>query len=303
MPPHLPPSNMELKMRTMATDMESIGRGGGLLGLSGKISLSMPQESSAPGANVPLAPDIAPKKKIGTYILFGVFGVAALFAVGYFLPLLIASRKGVPTAPPNPASVPATTTPAAPAPVEAHVSFFNTPADASLSVTLGGAGQPIEEWVAALKTANANFTEVTLTSKQGGAYGWMDFLSALGVPTTNSQFFTDNFQPDFTAFVYKDSAGFWPGYVLKLKPGGSPLLLAPQAQKLETDLGLVYSFFVQSPGPVGPSFTDAQISANQPVREISFAQKPAVFIYGWVRGQYLIIGTSEDAVRTAVSHL
>ncbi|MDO8301960.1 MAG: hypothetical protein Q7T18_01845, partial [Sedimentisphaerales bacterium] len=107
---------------------------------------------------------------------------------------------------------------------------------------------------------------------------------------------------DFTAFVYGDKDGFWPGYILKLKAGESPLLLASGVVKIETDTALIYSFFAQAPGIASPAFRDAQLSGN-PVRELTFTQKPSAFIYGWVKSQYLIIGTSEEAVKSAISRL
>lgn len=312
MPSHLPPSNLEVKIRTMATDIESVRRGGGLLGLSEKITLSMPQEGVAAGSNVPIGPATEPKKKTGTYVILGIIGVAVLFAVGYFLPLLIASQKGVVVTPPAspPAGGPSSTNPSSSGGPGAggtnyvtHVSFFKTLADATILVALvsNTSVPPKDQWLNALRFANATLTEVTLNNTANATPGWLEFLSTLGIQTANQDFFAANFENDFTAFVYKDQVGFWPGFVLKLKAGSSPLFLRADVTKLETDNGLIYSFFPQPPGsPLG--FDDAQLG-GQPVREAVFSNKPAAFIYGWFANQYLVIGTSEDAVTTAISHL
>lgn len=297
MPPHLPPSNMEIRIRTMASDIESVKRGGGLLGLSEKISLAMPQEGAAPGINVPVGPFAEPKKKTGTYLILGGVGVAVLFALGYFLPLLIASNKGVAVTPTPPAPNSTTTAPAAPpAETRPHVSFFASPADANfpMDVSTSADTSPLEQWFRGLKSAPAGLSEAPLTVSGTAIYGWDNFLLMLGIKPASKDFFDANFEADFTGFVYNDTTGAWPGFVLKLKSGLSPLLLSGQAQKLETDNGFIYSIFPQAPGAATAGFTDRQIS-GQPVRELVLSNKPAVFVYGWVKNQYLVIGTSEAA--------
>jgi hypothetical protein len=305
MPPHLPPSNMEIRVRTMASDIESVRRGGGLLGLSEKISIAMPREGAAPDTNVPVGPFSEPKKKTGTYIILGVVGVAALFAVGYFLPLLIASNKGVPTTPIAPGGGNAATAPITP-PIKtaSHVSFFAIPADANFPIEISASSgiASLAEWLQSSKLAEAGLSEAPLTVSGGAIYGWDNFILALGLQTTNKNFFDSNFESDFTSYVYKDTNGAWPGFVFKLKPGLNPLLLSGETPKLEADNAFIYSIFPQLPGGAAASFTDAQIS-GQPVRELGFTNKPAAFVYGWVKNKYLVIGTSEAAFGVASPRL
>ncbi|MDO8504248.1 MAG: hypothetical protein Q7S36_00140 [Candidatus Liptonbacteria bacterium] len=90
---HLPKSSLEVKIRTMATDSESLAKGGEFSGVAKNISFSAPRRAKV--SVEPIAPPplgSKEKSKILTYVVLGVLGVVALFALGYFIPKLIAGQ-------------------------------------------------------------------------------------------------------------------------------------------------------------------------------------------------------------------
>jgi hypothetical protein len=114
-------------------------------------------------------------------------------------------------------------------------------------------------------------------------------------------FFEERFENDVTMFAYRDNLGIWPGYILKLKEGQTPLGLTALVQQIEKDPALLAPLYATSTGALAGTFRDTQI-AGQPVRRVSFAQN-AVFIYGWFYNQYLVLGTSDEGVKQAVQRL
>ncbi len=308
--PHLPPSSLEIKMRTMASDIESIGKGGGLLGISGKISLSVPREGVAPKTDVPIAADAAAKSKTTKYILFGVGGALILFAVGYFLPILV-SKNGEKPGTIGGGAV-ATTTPQTPPASEpagqtgrlTHKTFFAVPPNTILPIRLvesTGLSAP-EQWREAFKFATGTITETQLENRAGEYLAFSDFLSVLNIDFSAKSILQSDFDADFTSFLYKDPTGSWPGVILRLKPGVNALLVAGDVAKLEAEDGFIYSMFAISPGNREPSFKDAQLS-GMPVRELGFEVKPAMFVYGLTPEGYLVVASSEDAFKAALARL
>mgnify|MGYP001615231915 CR=1 FL=1 len=82
--PHLPPSNLEVKIRTMASDEEAIKKGGGLLGVVEQASILVSDGDAPAGYETG-----ASKSRALLYFVLVVIGVGALFAIGYFMPKLI----------------------------------------------------------------------------------------------------------------------------------------------------------------------------------------------------------------------
>ncbi|TSC59715.1 MAG: hypothetical protein LiPW15_735 [Parcubacteria group bacterium LiPW_15] len=304
--PHLPPSSLEIKMRTMASDIESIGKGGGLLGISGKISLSVPREGMAPESNVSADSGTAPKSKTLKYVLLGVGGALVLFAVGYFLPILV-SKNGEKPGTVGGGAV-ATTTgqsqPTAQTGRLTHKTFFMIQPDMVLPILpVESTGlSTMEQWKEAFRFATGTITETQFKNRAGEYLAFSDFLSALGVNFSAKNILQSDFEADFTSFVYKDSAGVWPGIILKLKPGVNALLVGGDVAKFETENNFIDSLFVISPGARDAAFEDAQIS-GLPVRKLGFEGKPAEFVYGLNSGGYLVIASSEDAFKTALLRL
>lgn len=312
--PHLPPSNLEIKIRTMASDVESVGKGGGLLGIAEKISISIPQGRNAPEnpisqAGGPAVSEAVPRKNILKYVLFGVGGALVLFAAGYFLPTLLSGsgKSGtvgggaIATTTQKENSTPPPT--AQSAKLE-HKSFFAVSPDAILPfLPTSATGLSVrEQWFEAFKFATGTITETQFGNAAGEYLSFPDFLSALNVNFSAVNILREDFERDFTSFVYRDAAGLWPGYVLKLKSGINALLVRGDIAKFEAEADFINSTFAAVPGARDIAFKDAQISGI-PVRELSFVSKPAMFVYGFGNQGYLILATSEDAFKSALSRL
>jgi hypothetical protein len=305
--PRLPPSNLEIKIRTMATDIESVGKGGGLLGISEKISLSIPRENDATPEAARAVREAPPEKsKTLKYFLIGVFAAAALFAVGYFLPALLSKKEAGELAPPQAA----TSTPGeVKIPIEdsgklTHKSFFAVEPDTVLSITsaVTSSFPLISQWRSALGSASGTITELRLNNEAGEYLGLSDFLSSLGVQFSAKDVLSADFERDFTAFAYRDASGVWPGLALKFKPEINILLARGDVAKFEAENGFIEFLLPESRGARGGGFKDAQLS-GLPVRELAYSGKPAVFVYGITQAGYLLFASSEDAFKTALSRL
>lgn len=309
--PHLPSSNLEVRIRTLSSDVESLSRGGGLLGIEEKISISLPEAISFPSAPVTTENPVSPSsnKKFVIYAVLGLGGVLLLFSLGYFIPKLFAPKSGAPaersvgSLPPSvPAQKPTSSAPSALA--INHRSFLNVPADTSVSVSISplATSSVRDQWYAGLRFASGTIAEALPKDQNGNSLDFAGFLSAMDIKFNSADLIAGNFNNDFTAFVYRDSSGYWPGYILKLKADSSPLLLQAGIRKIENETDFINSAFAVPVGGSLGGFEDAQL-LGQPVRELSFGKKPAVFVYGWFHSSYLVIGTSEGAVSAAVSRL
>ena len=115
----IPSSATEVSIRTLRSDIEQMGRGGGVM-----PSL---ERFSVPSIPLPRSTSASPRKSgLIWYLIFGVVGAIFLFAIGFFLyPFLI--KEDAPASPVAPARTeekqlaPTSTTPQAPA------SFFVNP--------------------------------------------------------------------------------------------------------------------------------------------------------------------------------
>jgi hypothetical protein len=101
----------------------------------------------------------------------------------------------------------------------------------------------------------------------------------------------DNFEKDFTGFVYYDKNGVWPGYVYRLKQDAKidDVKLAIKAiEKLPS----LTNFYLVSPGkPKAGEFKDGALINNNPVRYFAYSLPGASLNYGWI-GSNLLISTS-----------
>jgi hypothetical protein len=110
-----------------------------------------------------------------------------------------------------------------------------------------------------------------------------------------------NFNPDFTFFIYKEKKGFWPGLITQLKPEKNLIVLKPEIAKLENSTNLERLFITKPEGEKG-LFRDVLLS-GQPARVLDFSvSSPAKFIYGWFHN-YLVISTSEVGLKEAIGRL
>jgi hypothetical protein len=260
---------------------------------------------------------IAARSRLLPWLLGGAVGLIILFLIGYYVvPLIFPSQSVQPQQPSEQASstaaVPETTRPAAtstpttpPPPVAAftHQSFFKTPADTSLDATVTDAvGYGADISALGSTNASSSFIELNLKDSSGQPVSWTQLLTTLGMTNFDQSLFADHFMPDVTAFLYRDRNGIWPGYVVRLKSGETPVLLRSRIAKIESIPAQLVGFFVRPPGISGPAFTDTQVS-GQPVRMLSFAAPGASFAYGWFHNDYFVVSTSQDGMKQAVERL
>ena len=305
-PSSLPAPITDVRIRTMNSDLQNMGMGGGIPQMNVR---------QTPAVNLNPAPQIQPVVNPPTssgskkflYIIFAVLGVALLFILGFFLPKLFFKNEA-PVTPNTPGKVATSTTPGTTQqnPTETkfvHSSFFKSASGGVINVALPVGVSP--ESVSGLISQqtgpiSASFSELSF-SRDSKPVTFKEFMNIYGWSFLPETFFTENFKDDFTTYVYKDSLGTAPGYVLELKPETTIVLLRSQLLKIESDVSKIAKFFLSSPISPAPNFADSQIN-GQPVRTLKFASGET-FYYGWFNNKYLVFSTSEEGMKMAYSKL
>lgn len=302
----LPAPTVDVKIRTMNSDMQSMGLGGGFPQMNIQ-QIPTVDLNPAPQVQQVVNPTSSSGSKKIIYIILSVVGVAILFVLGFFLPKLLLGNQPV-TPPPTTQGGKATTTVTTPQtpPVKpttfTHSTFFKVGTGGTTTITLSNSSAENVSATISQQTAliSASFSETAFT-KDSNPMTWKEFINLYGWNFLPETFFTENFKDDFTSFIYKDAMGTFPGYILQLKPDASIVLLRSQLLKIESDPTAVAKVFLSSPSNPEVSFKDAQIS-NQPVRTLKFGSGET-FYYGWFNNEYLIFGTSEEGTKQAFSKL
>ena len=303
----LPAPTVDVKIRTMNSDLQSMGLGGGFPQMNIQQMPTVDLNPAPRVQEVVNPPSSSGSRKI-IYIILSIVGVAILFILGFFLPKLLLGDQPAPTPPVNQAgnaTTTATSTPQTP-PVKpttfTHSTFFKVGTGSVTTIPLSNSSAENVSATISQQTApiSASFSETAFT-KDGSPITWKEFINLYGWNFLPETFFTENFKDDFTSFVYKDAMGTFPGYIVQLKPDASIVLLRSQLLKIESDPTAVAKVFLSSPSNPEVSFKDSQIS-NQPVRTLKFGSGE-IFYYGWFNNEYLVFGTSEEGIRQAFSKL
>ncbi len=314
----------EVVIRTMASDIELLGETGGssptgttetLANIPGRDAAE--QDGASEGESSP------PQTRSGMRMVFwslgGIALVAGLFFAGYYLiPFVVNQQSGDRPSVVNPRS---SSTPPGVLPDYGdvgfvHETFFTGPSDSIITVSLDDPAIPAEtrpfaaQVASLLKSANsqAKFFEIENKLVNGSAAPWSVFASSTGLNLLSADFVSARFEQDFTAFAVRDKDAFWPGYILKLKKGQTPLTLRTQAavmiEGVAPDFPGLFFAPISAPSVTSTNvFKDGQVN-NQSVRIFSFGRPNApVVIYGWFFNSYLVISTSEDGLRQAVARL
>ncbi len=328
-----PPPPSEVKVRTMRSDIDSMAKSGG-----GMPSYTNVKIAGAPAARAPRQGHL-----IGILVTLIILAIVA--AAGWFVYVnFFSGRQATETvqqpgttqtqattqstttgqAPPNQGAVPifnlgttatgtgatetaATgTTPTTPL---AHVSFFKTPADQIVRLTLSSTSQLYNQHLLALlSTANktANLIEIDVKDASGNAASINELLAAQNAEVLNPVTLASDFNPDATFFAYRDSNGFWPGYIIGLAPNQSWLTVESGVQQIESSPNTPNLFLATNIGtPSTDGFTDSTIGSAS-VRVLPFfgGTIPAYFAYGWTPDhQYLILSTSQAGFAAALTRL
>lgn len=297
------PEMPQPEIRTMQSDLSALG--------------------SAPGAGIPPAavdtgePVFRPEtvsqlertvetpssggKKV--FVWLGILvGVIALGGAGYFFiyPMIF---------PPLTEPAPITETPEAPAAPEtpavipAHVSAFAVAPTLTVEAMIVEDTSPAIAAAIELESARPlalNSVKEVVVKTAAGPANFQNALSRLASSGTNlNQTFWDgaNFESDFTAFVFYDAAGSWPGYIAKIKPVASGDAVLTAAKTAESGMRLENLY-----PPIGPitfeSFKDGQAN-NIPTRYSVGSLPGASFNYG-VFGNYFVISTSYNGLKAVL---
>ncbi len=234
------------------------------------------------------------KSKSWPWIIITIIVIVGLAAVGYFViyPILQSNSSAPAPAPTSQSTQPAPT-PTALAP---HASAFvlepssrNTIQPATLdSATIADL---LKAQGAA--TANKAITEIIVKSASGQV-PFATYLAAIEPNFLDASSANTWLADDFTAYIYKDAKGIWPGYIVKLKTDANQDSFAQWIAALEkNDLS---GFFVTAPGKLS-------VFKNGTYKTISDRYATgaggASFSYAVINGS-LVINTSFDGLKEAV---
>ena len=299
----VPPPPKDVRIRTMASDIQSMAFRGGGSPQYEKIQLETPQTRKKPTL-IPGQP--MPREHGMGWVLGWVFGVAAILAaLVYFLYPLITQRQPEDSTlvPPNDEEAALPDVPAyLIVPKFTHKTLFISEPNETLSTTLGA---PVSGTVEAqiyrdkvlevLKTAKAEsgVIEIDVNKEVNQHLALVEFLKLSGAEFLDLEFLSKNFNSDFTFFVYRDGNNFWPGLVAKLRPGKSKLLLQSEVSNLEGS-DKISSLYLNPPGEITSKFKDVLVF-GEPARIIDFKSDGARFVYGWFHN-FLVVSTSDDGL-------
>lgn len=284
-----PPPAPEVDIRTMASDAKSLRSTGGV-GAEPKIFRPSDFVQATGDSKAAAAGKSGSGKRVAAIIAAATIMLGAAAAAVYFFVLPLFSPEEPPaivvpdvsSPPPPPAESP-------PALFE-HQSFFVGSADfiQNVELTAVNQGQISAGLQSALEeAAPAGSLQEIAFQANGAPVRSSEFIAAF-LPNSGINGF---FEEDFTAFVYYDDDGAWPGYIFLLA-GESDAAAAEVAVRdaLEGGTNLA-AFYLGSPGnPESGGFRDGSVGGVA-TRYLPYSGAGASFNYGW-SGNYLILSTS-----------
>jgi hypothetical protein len=337
-----PPPPSEVKVRTMRSDLESMAKsGGGLPSFANvKVSgLAAPKVSETVVAR-------AQSKSNFLVIVLVVIVIAVLAVAGWFAYTIFLGNKQTaqtptesPTQATTPATMPTTTaTTTQPASNQGtvpilnlgatatgtattspfiHASFFKTPADAVVRITLSSSTSQAydKQLLALLATANKSATLIEIDAKDAGgnAASVNELLAAQNAEVISPLTLASDFNPDATFFAYRDKNGFWPGYIIALAMGQGWVTVEGSVQQtIESSASAVSAanipnlFLATNIGTPSTDGFTASVIASSSVRVLPFSGGtiPASFVYGWTPdNHYLILSTSQNGFAAALARM
>lgn len=224
------------------------------------------------------------KKMINLVIVLAIIIAATLIGVGlyfYVYPLLLTE-----TAPE--VVTEDGTTPPPPPPPSAHASLVRSEKIEEVSAPSAATPETVSAGEALVK-------EIVL--KDGGSAILLpQYLSSL-VKEFSADEIRNTFEADFTAFIYYDETGAWPGYVLKRKKDVVQVVAQGFFRKIESSASLA-NLFLSNPGARQAEFKNGEYK-GVPTRYLVFGEPGATLDYAWV-GEYLLITTHFPAMQALI---
>ncbi len=237
-----------------------------------------------------------PRKKTSKILIISVILILAAITAGVGYYFINKNKTATPT-PTPPVVPPVTTTPTptpTPVPAPQYVSLLKTPStlqEEKIVSTLILDNIKNVLVAAASTTPANNLKEVILRNPDQSLIAFSKFIPIL-LPEIKSEDIAAIFQENFTAMVFVDQNGVWPGYIAQLN--SSSTLIAAQAtikQNLESSANLTNIFLKDASSTVAV-FKDGK--AGNPsinTRYLIFPKTGAAINYGWV-GDKLVISAS-----------
>jgi hypothetical protein len=318
-PPSADSSLTEVVIRTMRSDLAKLGQTGGSTPQGDVVSIRFtrsdkgtlsasvlegPASAAAARAQTP-----ASRTKLAMFVGVGGAGLVFLFLIGYFvLPAIFggSGNKDDTDLAPRGGELPQDGTRDV---FLGHQSYFRVAADETtqgdierLSPSVDASFYELVTQATAFVAPETEFVEIEAVGAGGNAMPWVEFLRRRGANILSADFFNQRFEQDFTLFLYRGTAGWRPGYILKLRKGEQAVTLRNAVRALENDPSALGRLFAEPPGRIMGAFADEQV-AGQPVRVLTFSAPDAAFVYGWFFNDHLIMSTSLDGLKKAISRL
>lgn len=309
------PQTPEVKLRTMESDVSSVEKTGGVtpapefIASPASPSLGGPIFQAGTGDQTAASPE-APEEKPGMSLIkkLALWLVIVLITLGtaiigyyYVWPIFgpieeqgqVTTPEPVPIPAPQPVEEP-TPPPVAPA---IHVSHFGFPNEVIPKIVLSDYG------VLAILTALQNeagkagapgeLREILIVDNQDQPVAFSKFMAALMPELTANNLETtlrETFEDDFTAYLYFDSQGVWPGYSVKTKPDVDIDIVTLQNELGGLELASFNNLFLTPPGTT-QEFRTGTVKDVYTNRFAPLSKPGASFNYGLFDGR-LIINTS-----------
>jgi hypothetical protein len=178
-----------------------------------------------------------------------------------------------------------------------HQSFFVNQADGTGEINISGLSM-------SFLRAGIQGLVVGVTSTD-----WMEefTISISGDPVTSDDFMafmlpgidSSAFKEDFTAFVYSDENGNWPGYVFNLENEADSATIAAMVKNVFEEQLDINNFYLTPPIAGTGEFKNGSFG-EVITRYLPLATNGASFNYGWVN-RYLVISTSYSGLKRAAN--
>lgn len=275
-PPKLPSEDFKIKIPGYTGPEKSVFPSG-----------SLPVRETGtdfPGPTAPTSQNIGngggTMKKV--IILIMIIVAAALVGAGFYFyvyPLLLQSPA--PAVSPTPIVIsqsPAASTPT-PSP-QTHTSLINTDKNEVASAISATAPETV--------AASAVLIKEIILKSNGNIIPLSSYLPTI-IPELGAQDLQSNFDEDFTAFIYYDSNGAWPGYVLKRKQGAIPVVAQNLFSKIENSKSL-NNLFLSDPGVNHGVFKNGTYKTIA-THYLVFSKKGAAINYAWLDDRVIITTT------------
>lgn len=316
-------SGTDVTIRTMASDLESIYKSGGGQSAAPVVhfenpaaSGTAPKTSGARGAALKIIATLAGVVVLGSAVWYG-FGWVRDHSSQLFNS---ANKNAAPAAQQSentPSKTPAgllKTSPVVSAPVIEsdfiHTSLLRSPADqvfqypisrgAQTAADLQTYSQKVSQALGELKS-NAALIEIQPIKKQAAAASFGDFLFDIQSNLIDQEVLAQNFNPDFTFFIYRNRNEYWPGFVLQLKSGKNWLYLKDEISRIEYATARDVIFLSPAGTPSKEGFRDDAVG-DLSARSLRYSNSSATFMYGWFRN-FLIISTSREGMQEVLNRL